>query len=223
MRDIVIVGAGGSGKETLPYVEAFCAARSGYRLKGFVDRDPLRQGTDFCGYPVVGSDDGYVIGAHDVFLLALGAPEGRKRAVEALQARGAAFLTLVHPLAYVAPSAEVRTGSVIFPFAYLGPDVVVDEFALVNHYASCGHDVRVGRYAILGPYACTNGHVTIEDEVFLGTHATVTVGKRVGRGSKVSAGGVVVQDVPPGVLAAGNPVSWRRLEAFQAVWRSRVR
>lgn len=222
MRDIVIVGAGGSGKEILPYAKDFCAATSGYRIKGFVDSDPLRHGTDYCGIPVIGSDEGCAIGAADVFLLALGTPEGRKRAVAVLQERGAAFLTLVHPLACVAPSAEVRTGSVIYPFAYLGPDAVVDEFVLVNHYASCGHDVRVGRYAVLGPYACMNGHVTIEDEVFLGTHTTVTVGKRVGRGSTVAAGGVVVQDVPPGVLAAGNPVAWRKLEAFQAVWKQRA-
>jgi len=215
----VIVGAGGLGKEILQYAKDFCAATSGYRVKGFVDRDPLRQGTDHCGYPVVGADDGCAIGAHDVYLLALGTPEGRKQAVEALQARGAAFLTLVHPLASVAPSAEVRTGSVICPFAYVGPDAVVEEYVLVNLYASCGHDVRIGRYAVLGPYVCTNGHAAIEEEVFLATHATVTVGKRVGRGSKVSAGAVVTQDVPPHVLAAGNPVRWRELEAMQAVWK----
>ncbi len=219
MRDIVIVGAGGFAKEILQYAQDLCAADAGYRVKGFLDRDRSRHGTTHAGYPVLGAEDSYAPAAGDIFLLALGTAEAKKRAVAILQEQGAEFLTLVHPQAYVAPSARVGTGAVICPFAYVGPDAIVEEFVLVNLYASCGHDTRIGRYAILGPYACTNGHVTIEEAVFLATHATVTVGKRVGRGSIVAAGGVVVRDVPPGVLAAGNPVAWRELEALQAVWK----
>lgn len=219
LREIVIVGAGGFGKEILQYAEDFCAATPGYRVKGFLERDASRHGTRYRGYPVLGGEEDYALGARDVVLLALGTPQGKKRAAEILQKRGAAFLTLVHPRAYVAPSATVGTGSILCPFAYVGPDAVVEEFVLLNLYACCGHDVRIGRYAILGPYAATNGHAVVEEEVFLATHATVTVGRRVGRRSKISAGTVVSQDVPPNVLAAGNPATWRELYAPEMAWK----
>lgn len=47
--------------------------------------------------------------------------------------------------------------------------------------------------------------VVIEDDVFIGMSALVLKGVRVGRGSVIGAGSVVTGDVPPGVIAAGNP------------------
>jgi carbonic anhydrase/acetyltransferase-like protein (isoleucine patch superfamily) len=47
--------------------------------------------------------------------------------------------------------------------------------------------------------------VIIEDDCFIGMHALVLKGSRVGRGSVVGAGSVVSGDIPPGVIAVGNP------------------
>jgi maltose O-acetyltransferase len=47
--------------------------------------------------------------------------------------------------------------------------------------------------------------VQIGDDVFLGTNAIVLKGVTVGAGSVVGAGAVVVEDVPPGAIVAGNP------------------
>ena len=58
---------------------------------------------------------------------------------------------------------------------------------------------------MLSPYAVVNGGSTLEDEVFMGTHATITPNIRVGRRSKVAAGAVVYRDVPEQSLATGNP------------------
>lgn len=47
--------------------------------------------------------------------------------------------------------------------------------------------------------------ITVEDDVWIGGHVTVLPGVTIGRGSVVGAGSVVTRDVPPGVVAAGNP------------------
>ena len=47
--------------------------------------------------------------------------------------------------------------------------------------------------------------VVIEDWVWLGTGAIVCPGVTIGEGSVIGAGSVVTRDVPPYVLAAGNP------------------
>ncbi|GIG54228.1 sugar O-acetyltransferase [Demequina activiva] len=47
--------------------------------------------------------------------------------------------------------------------------------------------------------------VVIEDNVWLGGSVTITPGVTIGRDSIVGAGSVVTRDVPPGVVAAGNP------------------
>ncbi|MBD3168584.1 MAG: acyltransferase [candidate division Zixibacteria bacterium] len=47
--------------------------------------------------------------------------------------------------------------------------------------------------------------VVIEDDVWLGSDVIIMKGVTVGRGSVVAAGAVVVKDVPPMTVAAGNP------------------
>jgi maltose O-acetyltransferase len=47
--------------------------------------------------------------------------------------------------------------------------------------------------------------ITIGDDVWLGGGVIVCPGVTIGDGTVIGAGGVVVSDVPPAVLAAGNP------------------
>ena len=47
--------------------------------------------------------------------------------------------------------------------------------------------------------------ITVEDDVWIGAQVCVLPGVTIGRGSVIGAGSVVTRDVPPGVVAAGNP------------------
>ncbi len=47
--------------------------------------------------------------------------------------------------------------------------------------------------------------IIIEDDVFIGMNSLILKGVTIGRGSVIGAGSVVVSDIPPGVIAAGNP------------------
>ncbi|NOT26789.1 MAG: acyltransferase [Acidobacteria bacterium] len=47
--------------------------------------------------------------------------------------------------------------------------------------------------------------VVVEDCVWMGANCIVLPGVRIGRGSVIAAGSVVTRDIPPMVVAAGNP------------------
>ncbi|NNF06841.1 MAG: N-acetyltransferase [Candidatus Eisenbacteria bacterium] len=51
---------------------------------------------------------------------------------------------------------------------------------------------------------CKKGAI-LEDYVKVGANATILPGVRIGARSLIGAGSVVTQDIPPGVVAAGNP------------------
>ena len=47
--------------------------------------------------------------------------------------------------------------------------------------------------------------IVVEDNVWIGARAMVMPGVRIGRDSVISSGAVVMSDLAPGSLAAGNP------------------
>ena len=81
--------------------------------------------------------------------------------------------------------------------------------------------VSIGKNCFLGPMAHVQDSpffglgagqaaaharpVIIEDEVWLASHCSVMAGVRIGRGAVVAVGAVVVEDVPPYCVVAGNP------------------
>lgn len=207
---LTIVGAGGFGREVLAYARDVARAAPTFQIAGFLDDNPdALQGKDV-GATVIGSVATLTPRAEDRFVIAVGEPRVRRALALALAARGVrddAFVSIVHPTAYVA--GELAPGCVIAPFAFVGPGASLGRHAVLNTYASAGHDAQLGAWAVLSPYAVVNGNVALEEGVFLGTHATVVPGKRVGAWSKLGAGAVVLGDLEPGTLAMGNPAKGR--------------
>ena len=62
--------------------------------------------------------------------------------------------------------------------------------------------------------------VVIGDDVWIGTHAQVLKGVRIGARSIIGAGAIVTKDIPPDVIAAGNPA--RVIRSFSPQARSDV-
>lgn len=207
---LYIVGAGGFGREVLAYARDCARAGADLRIAGFLDDNPGALGGREVGAQVVGAISSLRPGPGDRFVIAVGEPRVRRALALALAERGVrddAFVTLVHPTAYAI--GELAPGCVVAPFGFVGPGAALGRHAVLNTYASAGHDAQLGDFTVLSPYAVVNGNVTLEEGVFLGTHATVVPGKRVGAWSKLGAGAVALADLEPGSLALGNPAKGR--------------
>lgn len=207
--DIVIVGAGGFGREVLQYVRDAFAGDSGYRIKGFLDDQPPDLAAFGLSLPVLGNTREYQPVEAERFVIAVGDPRVRAALSERLAGLGARFLSVVHPRSYVAPSASVGEGCIVAPFATIGAHAAIGDHTVLTYYASVGHDARVGRWCALSPHSVTNGMTTIGDRVFLGAHAVVNPLQRVADDAKVAAGAVVYRPVPASTLASGNPAKAR--------------
>lgn len=53
--------------------------------------------------------------------------------------------------------------------------------------------------------AISNGDIKVEDDVWIGSRATILSGITIGQGAVVAAGSVVTHDVPPYCIVAGVP------------------
>lgn len=204
MYDIVIIGAGGFGREVYLWAkDSF--SKDQYRIKGFLDDNPRILDNYDMDVGIIGNLNSYEIKNQDRFLFAIGDIDVKKRLIIKMKKRGAKFLTLVHPTAIMANTTKIGEGVIICPFCLVSDNVLLEDFVMMNVYSSCGHDAKVGSYSILSPYATLNGFVILEDEVFLGTHTTVIPYKRVGYKSKISANSVVMRDVATNKIVFGVP------------------
>lgn len=212
---LIIVGAGGLGREASQYASDSLPSDE-FEIIGYLDDDPDagKAAGISLRYPHLGSIASASIQENHRFVMALGDPRARATVTYQLREAGARFVTIVHPLAYVARSASVGHGCIIAPFATVGAGARLGEFTHLHFYASAAHDTRIGSYVSLSPYAVANGQVQLGDQVFVGTHATINPTKRVGESARITAGSVVYRDVPAGSIAAGNPAKTRVLAGF---------
>jgi len=204
VRRILIVGAGGFGREVLVWARDAWPADSS-KVEGFLCAGGSSHDQHEGPLPIVGDPADFAPQPHDAFLLAIGIPKARREVAEALLARGASFLTLIHPTAIVAPNAQIGEGSILCPFSIVSDTASVGRFVLLNYHTSLGHDASAGDYAVLSPYASLGGNAHIEADVFMGMHASVGPGKRVGARSKVSANSCALSHAPMDSIIFGAP------------------
>ena len=81
-------------------------------------------------------------------------------------------------------------------------------------YTHVAHDCWLGDHVILANGVQLAGHVTIEDWVIIGGLVPVHQFCSVGQHAFIGGGYRVVQDVPPYILAAGEPLSYKGLNVI---------
>lgn len=164
MRKLLILGAGGYGKTVLDVAQQL----GRYDKIGFLDDGRSGPGIlGGCGEFLQFADE------HTDIYPAFGSNELRLKWIEQLEEEGIPIPTLVHPRAYVSPTAEVGEGSVVLPMAVVNTGVRVGKGCIINIGALIDHDT------------------VIEDGVHLSPGAIVKAENRIPQGCKIGSGEVI--------------------------------
>ena len=97
----------------------------------------------------------------------------------------------------------------IHPAAKIGRGILLDHATglVVGETARIGNNVSILHGVTLGGTGNETGdrHPKVSDGVMIGAHAQLLGNIHIGKGAKVGAGAVVLEDVPPHVTVAGVP------------------
>lgn len=202
---IIIYGGGGHGKMVIDLLRA----REGYQIAGILD-DGRQPGEKVMGVPILGGGDMLVSLFEQGIRMTANAVGGigniaiRIKIFEKLAEVGLVCPVLIHPRAYIDPSAVLNAGVQVFAQAYVGGEVQAGYGCIINTGAIVSHDCVLGEYVNLSPGAILAGEVEVGSGTLIGMGATVNLGVRIGSGARVGNGATVKTDVPEGgVVRAG--------------------
>jgi len=207
-QPLVIIGAGGHGREVLDVVDAINAGKPTFEVLGFLDDgSPDRALIEGRGCRVLGGSLDLPDGVAYVVGIGTG---GHRRAIdERLRERAPESPVLVHPDTTIGPDVELGPGTVVAAGVRMGNHIRIGRHVHVNMNCTVHHDAVLQDHVTLSPGCHVNGNVTLGAGSFLGTGAVVIQGRTVGADATIGAGAVVVRDVPGGVTAVGVPARQR--------------
>lgn len=215
MAKVLIIGAGGHGREVLEILRDQ-SANGGPEPIGFIDESPSLQGKSVSGMPVLGDCDALskFDRADTSVIIAMGFPTVMKKLRDRIRKFDLPFARAVSPRAVVSPNAKLGEGVILFPQTFVSTAAEIGSFVTLNVGSSVSHDCRVADYCAINPGARLAGNVHLGEGTFVGMGANLIQGMRVGAWSTIGAGAAVIRNVDAGSTVVGVPARPIRSGAY---------
>ena len=202
MSGLLILGAGGHARVVL---ETALAAGVASRIVFFDDLfSPPVLGCPVLG-PLKQALEPSIQAEFPAALVAIGHPATRMRWIAQLQDAGYQLPVLIHPSAWISPSAQIGPGSVVFAQAAVQSQVAIGTGSILNTGCSVDHDAQLSDAVHVCPGARLAGEVQVGARSWIGIGASVIQQVSIGADVNVGAGAAVLRDLPDGVTAVGVP------------------
>ncbi len=198
---LVIIGAGGFGREVLDIVRALDdVVCDGFLDDGHVDPDllaPLR--ATWLGPSDTPLPEG------TTYTIGIGNGAVRQRIDGSMVGRGLQARTLRHPAATIGGANTIGAGAVLCAGARVTTNITFGRHVHINLNSTVGHDSTLEDYVTVFPGATISGNVRVGARSTIGTGANILPGVTIGTDCFVGAGAVVTKDVEQGTTVVGSP------------------
>lgn len=205
MKHLVIIGAGGMGRCLYSLATNSKGYQETFDIKGFLD-DNMSALDGFNGYPpMLSTIVDYQVQEDDVFTCSIGEVQTKIKICEALKAKGAQFVTLIHKNSSVGLNTKIGEGSIIDEGVHIDPDVTIGEQCLLQTQAIIGHDSMIEDYVRIDTHCSLVGGTIVKRGACIYTHAMINHNVVIGEDAVVGACSFVMKKVKPGTTVFGVP------------------
>lgn len=190
MKDIVIIGAGGLGREILDIIKAINYVNPVWNIIGFYD-DAFTLNTKvteeyFCHGTIADlkklnkKNIAVVFGIADREVVSSVVKELREN-------NNITFPNIIHPSVEINSNVRMGLGNVLAYGAFLSCDISLGDFNFLNIFVALGHDVRMGNFNALMPRVQISGNVILGDLNFFGMNSAVVQNHNIGSNNIINA------------------------------------
>ena len=205
MKNILIIGAGGCGREVLQWIKDINAISHEWNIKGFLDDDPDALEGLRCDVAVIGDTKSYVPQPDDRFICCVGNSSTRKLIIENMEAKGAEFVNIIHPTSIVADSALLGKATILYPYSIISDNAELGDGCIINMHSTVAHDSVLGEYCTISAHCDITGMCKLGDRVFMGSGARTVPSAKVGSDVFICAGSTVMSRIKDGMKVIGIP------------------
>lgn len=206
MKNIVIIGAGGFGREVKTLIDSINNQTPTYRFLGFYD-DGFKKGQIINGCPVLGGIlDINVINIQCSVVIAVGDPQTKQGLYEKIKNSNVDFPNIIHPNVLLSDDfVEIGMGNIICASCIITCNINIKDFVILNLMCTIGHDTIISSFSSFMPSVNISGDVLIHEKVYVGTGAKIINQLEIGANTIVGAGAVVSKSLPENCTAVGIP------------------
>lgn len=204
LKPLIIVGAGGLGREVAWLISDINRDQEKWNFMGFADDGAHTKTVE--DYPIIGPVSA-VMEMRPRPWVAIAIADSRVRAhfFSMFDEAGVPIATLIHPSAALSEHVSVGKGSIICTGAVLTTNVRLGVACILNPGNFIGHDTELGDFVSLMPMASIAGEVRVGTGCFFGMNSCVINKKNIGNWTTVGAGAAVISDLPSYSVAVGVP------------------
>ena len=212
VKKIVLIGAGGFGREVASIIEVLNSIKPTYELLGFLDDSTeFSEGDSINGYPWLGGTNWILDNKEDVYCNCTIANNEVKSSIqERLAGEGVKFETIIAFGGFIGPYSKIGPGCVLYGNVTISTNCTIGAGVVMNQSVNIGHDVVIDDYVTIMPSTGISGNCKIGAKASIGGHAFVIQGKTIGEGATIAAGSIVFNNVKAGTTVLGNPAKRMR-------------
>lgn len=196
MRPLVVIGAGGFGRETLDVVDVINAESPTFELLGVADDAPSTDNLKRLAQRGITHLGGLSTIPRGVEVaVAVGSPRARRAIVEQLHDADHEYPSLIHPDTLTGSRFEHGVGLIALGGVSVGTNVSLGAHVHLNAHAVIGHDAVLDDYVSINPNATVSGEVHIGSGTLVGASATILQGLTLSPGCLVGAAACVTRPI----------------------------
>lgn len=205
MKDIVIIGAGGFGREVEWLIERINKINKEWNILGFVD-DNIEKNMSVGNSKVIYNINDLInINRELNVVIAIGNAKIRKLLFDKLKNNiNINFPNLIDP-SVIVENINIGKGNIICAGTIITVNVKIKDFTIINLDCTIGHDDIINEFVTIYPSVNVSGNVEIGEGTEVGTGTQIIQGKTICNNCVIGAGAVVVKNIEEEGTYVGVP------------------
>lgn len=192
MKKILIIGAGGFGKEVVDLIRDI----GGYDIIGFLDDNRDEKASIINHIPVIGTlDDLDQYRNVENVAIAIANPKVKKRIYEYSRNIGFQYPNLIHPTVIMGSDVKMGRGNIVCANSLISTEVLLLDFITINPQCGIGHESKLYSFTTLYWSVNIGGNTSIQGGCELGSKSCVLQGLRISEDVILGACSVAVRDI----------------------------